>query len=739
MAQLIIRVGAAADRSLTEVWRPAIDSANKAKAAIEKAAKATADSNVRVAKAAVAAEAREKQNLVKAAEKARREEVRAAEKSAKDQQYAVAKAAKSEASEAEKLAAAKARIRDRSAAYAGQLAAKQAAEEARAAAKTTRDLEREMDKRKRAAAQASRDAYAGAKHMASINAGEEKYKTDRIRAMGSGASKVASFAGRGISAAGGMALGVANDLARGAGVDLDFGSMAQKNFELNKSAQDIANSGYMAGDRRNGMRVTAGELSDDAFRVGKRTGMSADDAMSGLGDFVGKTGDLATGRDILSDMAKLSKATGTNLSDMMSAAGGVAMAMGDTENKGDKLNQIMNSFAAQGKLGAVEIKNLATQMDKLSAQAGQFEGNLADNMVMMGTLAQEARQRGGAASATQAATSVAAFTSMLKTPKRAEEFEKATGKKVFNAQGMLRNPQEIILEALRAKGMDPTGFKSIFANAQGGRAVEGFATMYRQAGGGKAGEAAVTAEFERLKAASIDAAEAQESFALAMKQPKAQAEIFNQTLRETVMKVQNELTPALVAIAPAIVEGAKALAAAVAWMTGSSPIASQVSDASSKVSSAVAANEAGIKSGTVNAGQEQVNFLALSEATRAQSAAKADLEEKRKAEKPSGAMGIAASIFDQTKLGTAFSVVDRFAGSGKGNNLSETITAGRHKDTVAAEGRAGEADAMVKQAKEASEKLHNLLATGVVKVKIEGGSVGPPPVNEAGRTPGPGQ
>ena len=68
MAQLIIRVGAAADRSLTEVWRPAIESANRAKAAIEKSARATADSRVRAARTGVSAEEREYQKLVKTTE-----------------------------------------------------------------------------------------------------------------------------------------------------------------------------------------------------------------------------------------------------------------------------------------------------------------------------------------------------------------------------------------------------------------------------------------------------------------------------------------------------------------------------------------------------------------------------------------------------------------------------------------------------------------------------------------------
>jgi hypothetical protein len=710
------------DRSLADVFQPVIDAANKAKIVIEKASVANTNAQVRAARGAATAGAREADRAAAAVERAKAKETKAAERAAKAAESAAAKASKKEQAEADRTAMYWAKARDKSAAYAAKMEAK-----------TTREYEREMEKRQRAhesftKKNAEDDARAQAKEMAVYHNG--------LRAAGGGA---ASAAGKGLRAAGGMAFGIAGDLARGAGVNTDFGQMASRNFDLLNEAQNIANSGYMAGDARNGMRVSANDLAGDAFKVGKTTGADANDVMAGLGDFVGKTGDLATGRDIMMDMARLSRATGTNLSDMMAAAGGVAMAMGDTENKGDKLNTIMNSFAAQGKLGAVEIKNLSSQMDKLSAQAGQFEGNLADNMVLLGGLAQEARQRGGATNATQAATSVASFTSMLKTPKRAEEFEKATGKKVFNSSGMLRNPQELIMEALRAKGMDPTGFKTIFANAQGGRAVEGFATLYRQAGGGAAGEKAVTEEFERLKKASIDAAEAQESFALAMKQPKTQAEVFNQTLRETTMKLQNELTPALVALAPAVVEAAKAVAGLVSWITGSSPASKQVSDAQSSVGSVIAANQAGLKSGNVSPGQAQLNYKAEGDALRALEAAKADVAEKKKAEKLSTAGAVAAGIYDNSAAGMLFRAGDAIFGSGKGNGIGGTISDSRKGDTAKAEATQGSAEELMKRMHEESVKLNAFLANNPIQVKVVGGgSLGPPGTPEAGRTPGPG-
>lgn len=689
MAQLTIRVGAAVDRSLTEAFRPLIEAANRAKAVVEKTSVSAAGARVRAAKGAVSAEEKEYAKLVKATEKWRRDEVRAAEKAAKDREAAAEKAARHEAASAERAARDKAKANER------------------------------------AMAQMARDSERAAKQSAASNA-----------TMAKGVSAAARGAG-GLAKAGlGAAMGIAGDIARGAGVETSFGAMVSKNFELESKAQDLANAGFMAGDARNGMRVDRNDLVKQAFSVGKTTGMDANDAIEGLGQFVGKTGDLATGRDILEQMAKLSRATGTNLSDMTSAAGDVATALGDIPNKGQAINQIMSSFAAQGKLGAVEIKDLSAQMAKLASQAPQFEGNMADNLAMLGALAQEARQRGGAASATQAATSVSSFVSMLKTPKRAEEFEKATGKKVFNQQGMIRNPQELILEALRAKGMDPTGFKTIFANAQGGRAVEGFASIYRQAGGGQAGEAAVIAEFERLKKATIDMAEAEESFRLAMQPAKTQAEVFNQTMRETAMKVQQEVTPALIAMAPAAVAAAQGLAKAVEFFTGKSAIGSQIQSTGGNVANVIAASRAGIKAGEVDKGQEAMNQRAIGDAQKLVDAARADTAKVKSENQITGGDKAMAVLMD-TFFGQSSRVIGKAVDGGT-DSIGQRMLGKKKENIMDAESRQAASEAILKQILDANIQLKDALTSGQVKVKTDGPTAGPPGASDSGRQPPPG-
>lgn len=689
MAQLTIRVGAAVDRSLTEAFRPLIEAANRAKAVVEKTSVSAGAARVRAAKGAVSAEEKEYAKLVKATEKWRRDEVRAAEKAAKDRESAAEKASKREAALFERAAREKARANER------------------------------------AMAQMARDSERAAKQNAAFNATISK-----------GVSAAARGAG-GLAKAGlGAAMGIAGDLARGAGVETSFGAMVSKNFELESKAQDLANAGFMAGDARNGMRVDRNDLVKQAFSVGKTTGMDANDALDGLQEFVGKTGDLATGRDVLEEMAKLSRASGTNLSDMTSAAGDVATALGDIPEKGKAINQVMAAFVGQGKVGAVEIRNLASQMAKLAAQAPQFEGNVADNLVMMGVLAQSARGKGGGSSATQAATSVASFVSMMKTPKRVEEFEAATGKKVFNQQGMIRNPQELILDALRAKGMDPAGFKKIFANTQGGRAVEGFASIYRQAGGGQAGEAAVIAEFERLKKATIDMAEAEESFRLAMQPAKTQAEVFNQTMRETAMKVQQEVTPALIAMAPAAVAAAQGLAKAVEFFTGKSAIGSQIQSTGGNVANVIAASRAGVKAGEVDKGQEAMNQRAIGDAQKLVDAARADTAKVKSENQITGGDKAMAVLLD-TFFGQSSRVIGK-AVDGGDESIGQRMLGKKKEAVMDAESRQAASEAILKQILDANIQLKDALTSGQVKVKTDGPAAGPPGTSDSGRQPPPG-
>lgn len=553
--QLNIRVGASIDHSLSEAFRPLLKSAEQAKQALGQAARQTSQTQTRETKRQVDEQAKAIAKQAREQERAERDKVRAAERTAREQTRSEERAVREQLRLMHRKWLEEQRQRERS-----------IRETERAERDKTRSAERENAARERSNLRASREADRIQRKWG--RDGERAVGKDERRSWGVGRAVMGGAVGA-TAAVGRAGLRVAGDLARGAGVDLDFGNMVQQNVALESAATSLSNSGFIAGDARNGQRVSSRALMNQALQVGSETGFNANTAIEGLSSFVAKTGDLATGRELLKDMAVFAKATGASLDDMVNAAGDVSAQFGDMPNKAEIVKKTMAAIAGQGKLGAVEIKDLARQMAKIASVAGQIEGDIGDNIVTMGAFAQSARQRGGAASATQAATSAQALINTFKTPARAAAFKEATGKSAFNAQGMLRNPQELVMEALRARGMNPEGFKKIFANVAGARAVEGYATIYRQAGGGKAGEEAVQAEFDRMRQAALSSREAMDSFTAALNTTESQAESFNNEMRKSALSIKDTLTPALQAVAPLMLQAAKGFAEIVAGVATS--------------------------------------------------------------------------------------------------------------------------------------------------------------------------
>lgn len=697
--QLTIRIGAAVDRSLSEAYRPLLAGAEKLRVGVEKSAKGAADAQVRAQKRVADSADREYAKAKATIDRWAAENARAADRAAKARAAAAERAAKAEATAAEKAT----RTQERE-------DAKRARSAQRAHAAAERTSAREANSRDRQQLRATRARDRN--HLAAARAARG--------ALGNAASTAGSTiigAGR---MAGSFALDLARDVAMGAGVELDMGAHMRKNSELEGRAQDLSNSGYIAGDARNGKRVDKRELMEQALSVGKATGTDANAAIEGLIKFAGKTGDLATGREILKDLAIYSKATGTNMDDMVDAAGDVSSALGDVPNKGDKIRLVMRSIAAQGKLGAVEMKDLASQMAKLAANATQIEGDVGENITLLGAFAQEARQRGGASSATMAATSVAGLIGTFKTPARANAFTAATGKEVFNKQGMLRNPEELVIEALRAKGMDPKGFKKIFANVQGARAVEGFASIYRQAGGGAAGEKAVREEFDRLKKAAMSDVEIMESFRRAMSTSEAQANVFNNSMRETALSLQTTLQPTMLELAPRFAEIAASGAKVVDWLVGTDARQRAANNAiGNQVGAAHGETEKQIGQGYIFKEQLAVNADAEKAALLNMQRAKAEASVMNKDADYSGATKTALRIADAINPGNFLGdrISKWFGGSGTRGG-GQLIMDAKDKEIGDRVDRATEAEAKWDEIHKANLRVGDLLSQGIIQVRV---------------------
>ena len=367
---------------------------------------------------------------------------------------------------------------------------------------------------------------------------------------------------------GSMAKRVGSDLMRGIGVDFSLGSALQRSVGLQRSAIALSNQGFQAGSATNGKRVGAAPLIGEARAAGEKFGTDPAEMLDALGRFTSLTGDLATGRSILTDMASLATATGASVGDMADAYANASNSMEDTPDKAAKLAKVMRVIAGQGKLGAVEIKDLAVQMAKVSASAAMYEGDAGDNIVKLGALMQLSRQKGGAASASQAATSIAGLANTFKTPARVAEF-KAAGIDVYNAKGQIRDPVQLIREAINKTGGDPLALKKMFANVIGAKPVEALATTYRQAGGGMAGDAAIMAELQKFTdGAAISQQELDASNKAVAESTAAKAQKFQNQLDSIAESMATKVLPELEKLAPVALEVSKSFAGLIAWVAG---------------------------------------------------------------------------------------------------------------------------------------------------------------------------
>jgi hypothetical protein len=182
-----------------------------------------------------------------------------------------------------------------------------------------------------------------------------------------------------------------------------------------------------------------------------------------------------------------------------------------------------------------------------------MEGDAGENIKLFGAIAQEARAKGGAASATQAATSVGSLMDTFSKGARLDAFH-GLGVKTAGAGGKLRNIEDIIVDALaksqRGGNADLTNklFGGMFASAQSRRAVRGFESTFRSTYASAQGTEqeklaiatkATREEFERLKQVAMAENELRESFNAAMETGKSKAEIFNNQLQEIAQDAQS--------------------------------------------------------------------------------------------------------------------------------------------------------------------------------------------------------
>lgn len=365
-----------------------------------------------------------------------------------------------------------------------------------------------------------------------------------------------------------LVMGGLRSVASGAGVDFSIAGGVRRVVDLERQATDLSNSGYQAGaPGANGQRVDPRALVAQARQVSGQFGLDAGDALAGLAQYQKIAGDLDTGRQSLFQMAALSKATGTSLEDMAAATANVSNGLGEVPDKARLIDEVMRTIAGQGKLGAVEISDMATQMARVAAAAGNFSGSQSENIQTMGALMQIARAEGGAPSAAEAARSVGGFANTFKKGKRADAFLAETGVSAFADAGKttLKDPMTLIKTALIKTKGDLEKMNHIFMDVVGARTIGGLQKTFVGAGGGEAGLKAVDAQIARMRAAQMSTKEVADSAKAASENTAAKAARFQNELDKVTEGVMTKLVPALDRAGPAILQFAQVIGDTATW------------------------------------------------------------------------------------------------------------------------------------------------------------------------------
>lgn len=430
--------------------------------------------------------------------------------------------------EAERAAKEKQRIEERSLRYRQQIQNRYWQEQARQREKAAREAERAAAREARAAERAAA-REARLKEQATSRAAR-----DRTRAtMG--------FLGGGLSTAAGLgkaALGVTG-IAGGFAVS----NMLTSYSDQWKAASILANQ---AGSPEQKFKIL-----EEAQNV---RGFTGEESIEALAKFSEKTGDLEAARGLLQEIGRLTLETGGNFGEMAEAAGQafnvIRDSIDDPKKQLEAVKEVMETFALQGGMGAVEVRDMATELAGLGAATRKYDVDPVKMLKMVGAMAQATVARGGAPSAAEATTAITRFGADL-TKSPAQKALKKLGVDVF-AEGSnnqkLKDPREIMSDILEKTGGDLRKLEEIL-NAQSILALQGFAPLYFEAEKEKKGSGrdALYKEFSRFMDVSADPAEREAKYKSRLEDPDVQ---WKETQKQFTQAIGRELLPEITKLAP---------------------------------------------------------------------------------------------------------------------------------------------------------------------------------------------
>jgi hypothetical protein len=202
------------------------------------------------------------------------------------------------------------------------------------------------------------------------------------------------------------------------------------------------------------------------------------DIADAVAQFVSKTGNLDMARKSQGVFATVASATGSSVQDVSAAAADLFQKFDITTIEG--MADAMAALAFQGKAGAFELKDAASQFAKLSAAAQRFGiAKGPEGVKVLGGLTQIARTATG--SPEQAATAVEAMFRQF-TSREGTKQLRAIGVDPFKDKGgtKTRDVRELIVESIAKSGGNLTKLQGIFGE-EGIRAISPIISAFNEA------------------------------------------------------------------------------------------------------------------------------------------------------------------------------------------------------------------------------------------------------------------
>lgn len=212
-----------------------------------------------------------------------------------------------------------------------------------------------------------------------------------------------------------------------------------------------------------------GEFRTDLSAAARESGLNRQELLNGAAAYVALTGDAAGAASGMRLFGRVSNATGASMEDIAATA---AAMKDNLKIDPSEFEAMFSALAVQGKAGAVELRELATQLAGVAPSFAQFKGGSGTaGLVEMGSALQVVRK--GFGSSAEAATGLRAL--MVAVQRNAGKFK---GVKIYDrdpktGRKTLRDFSDIIDAIGKSKlARDPTLLTKAFGSDEAKRAYD---------------------------------------------------------------------------------------------------------------------------------------------------------------------------------------------------------------------------------------------------------------------------